>query len=120
MSSKKCLQCKDDFEGRIDKKFCSDQCRNEFNNNLRRDSNNYVRNVNNILRRNRRILEEFNPTGKAKVSKDKLAYKGFNFHYHTNMYETRSGKRYFFCYEQGYLQLEDHWYALVHKEKYVE
>ena len=34
------------------------------------DANNYVRNVNNILRRNRRILEELNTdsSGKTKVS----------------------------------------------------
>ena len=79
-----------------------------------------MRNVNNILRKNRRILEELNPNGKAKVHRDKLLERGFKFSYFTNLYRTKAGKTYHFCYDQGYLQLEDDFYALVIRQKYVE
>ena len=41
---KQCLECGTAIRGRADKKFCSDQCRNQYNNTLNRDANNYVRN----------------------------------------------------------------------------
>jgi len=114
-----CLECGDEFEGRIDKKFCSDQCRNTYNNRNNKDAINLIRNVNYILRKNRRILEELNSTGKAKISKSKLKEKGFNFQYFTNVYQTKNGKDYFFCYDQGYLPIEDDYFMLVKKEDYV-
>ena len=69
---KTCLQCGDKISGRIDKKFCSDYCRNAYYNDQNRDANNYVRNVNNILRKNRRILTDLNPDGKVTLHKLKL------------------------------------------------
>ena len=48
-----------------------------------KDVNNFVRNINNILRKNRRVLEELNPNGKAKAHKTQMIDKGFNFNYHT-------------------------------------
>ncbi len=117
---KTCLNCKDEIKGRIDKKFCSDYCRNQYNNSLNRDSNNYVRNVNNILRKNRRILSGLNPADKVKIHKNKLSEKGFNFNYFTNIYKTKTGKTYFFCYEQGYLSLDKEFFVLVRKKDYVD
>ena len=52
---KQCLECDNEIKGRIDKKFCSDYCRNAYNNKLNKDSNNLVRNTNNRLRKNYRI-----------------------------------------------------------------
>jgi len=115
-----CPECRYEIIGRIDKKFCSDQCRNAFNNRLKQDSNNYMRKVNNILRRNRRILAELNPRGKSKAHRNKMIDKGFNFDYYTNTYTTKAGKIYFFCYEYGYLPIEDDFYALVLKQDYVD
>lgn len=117
---KKCPECGDDIIGRSDKKFCSDQCRTSHNNRLNSDANNFVRNINNILRKNRRILESLNPKGKSKVHRDKLMEQGFRFSYFTNVYETRAGKTYYFCYEQGYLPLENEMFALVVRQSYVE
>ncbi len=114
MSEKRrCLDCDEPIAGRVDKKFCSDQCRNNYNNKLNSDQHNFVRNVNNALRKNRRILQELNPEGKVKVHKQKLLEKGFDFTYHTNIYTTQKGVQYYFCYEQGYLPLEHDFYFLV-------
>jgi predicted nucleic acid-binding Zn ribbon protein len=115
-TQKACLECDTPIKGRVDKKFCSDQCRNAYNNKLNSDSNNLVRNVNNILRRNRRIMMELNPHGKTKVSRDKLTERGFDFQYHTHTYTTKVGTVYYFVYEYGYLPLEGDFYALVLRE----
>jgi hypothetical protein len=37
-------------------KFCSDGCRNAYNNKINKDSTNFMRNINNKLRKNYRIL----------------------------------------------------------------
>jgi len=112
-----CLDCGEIIKGRADKKFCSDLCRNNYNNKLNADSTNYVRNVNNILRKNRRIIEELVPTGKANVNKSKLLEKGFDFTYYTNVLKTQKGDIYFFCYEFGYRHLEKEFYLLVKKNE---
>ena len=51
MEAKKCLECGDKVVGRIDKKFCSDYCRNAFNNKVDKESKNLIRNTNNRLRK---------------------------------------------------------------------
>ncbi len=82
-------------------------CRNAFNNKINADTNNYVRNINNALRKNRRILEETLVGEKTTLPKQKLVDKGFNFKYYTNQTVTKNNTRYFFCYEYGYLPLEN-------------
>ena len=110
---KKCSECGEKIIGRIDKKFCSDLCRNSFNNRLNSDSTNNVRNVNNILRKNRRILQELVPEETAKASKQRLIEKGFSFKYYTNTYTTKKGTVYYYCYEYGYLPIDHDYYFLV-------
>lgn len=120
MEDRKCKECGDKLRGRKDQKFCSDQCRNTFNNRLNEDANNYVRRINNILRKNRRILAKLNPNGKVTVDGISLAEEGFNFHYYTNIYQTKKGDSYHFCYDQGYLKVDDDKYMLVVKQDYVK
>ena len=99
--------------GRIDQKFCNDQCRNTYNNRLNKDESALIKNINNQLRKNRRILRELNPEGKTKVKKQKLQAKGFSFKYFTNTYKTKEGKIYYFCYEYGYLPLDNDFILLI-------
>jgi hypothetical protein len=115
--SKLCLECNTVIKGRIDKKFCSDLCRNSFNNKINSETSSFVRNVNSILKKNRKILEELVPEQTAKASKAKLMEKGFNFGYHTNIYTTQKGVSYYFCYEYGYLPLEKDYYFLVKRKE---
>lgn len=110
-----CLECGTEVRGRLDKKFCDDQCRTQYNNRLNRKDATYVRAIILVLRRNRRILKALNPLGKAKVSAEKMKLKGFDFSYFTNTYKTRNGRCYFFCFDQGYLPLEKGYYLLVTK-----
>src|ERR1041384_5137191 len=117
MEKKVCLDCGEPIKGRSDKKFCNDICRNSYNNKLNSDTTNYVRNVNNILRKNRRILEENLKGETTTISKQKLADKGFNFKYHTNQHVTKNNHTYSYCYEYGYMMLEKEMVLLVKKKE---
>ncbi len=113
-----CKECGNAFQGRADKKFCSDQCRTSYNNRRRRVEHMYIREVNSILKRNRRILLMLNPHGKNKVSIGKLRSRGFNFDYFTSTHKANEDMQYFYCYEQGYLRLEKDQCLLVTKNDY--
>lgn len=114
--NKTCLECNDKIVGREDKKFCSDGCRNSYNNKINKDSTNFMRNVNNKLRKNYRILSALNVEGKSKTSRAKLLSKGFNFEFFTNILNTKTGNTYYFIYDQGYLALENDYFMLVKKD----
>jgi hypothetical protein len=119
METRSCLHCSEPVKGRIDKKFCDDQCRTAYNNRLNSDSSALVKNINNILRKNRRIMQELlagSTEGKSVVPNKKLQEKGYNFSYHTHTYKTKAGALYFFCYEYGYLPLEHDISMLVKKQ----
>lgn len=113
---RECLECGDRFMGRADKRFCSDGCRNTHNNRLNRDSKNLMRNINNRLRKNYRVLESLNPNKKTKTTRLKLIERGFDFNYFTSIYTTKAGTVYYFVYDQGYLPLENDYYALVKRD----
>jgi hypothetical protein len=115
-----CKHCGAELFGRKDKKFCSDYCRSSEHNLHNRDYSVYMRRVNNILRKNRRILAKHNPKGKSKVTGAVLMEDGYNFAYFTNIYETKKGGKYYFCYDQGFIKLDDGMYALVVRESYVQ
>jgi len=84
MINNSCLECSEPLRGRIDKKFCSDSCRNVHNNRVNGSINNYVRNVNNVLRKNRRILESLFRLGDKQVHKGLLIEMDFDFNYFTH------------------------------------
>jgi hypothetical protein len=114
-----CLACGAVVKGRADKKFCNDYCRNEYNNSLKSNTTNLVRNINNALGKNRRILESCIPTGQetAKANKEKLITKGFQFKYLTHTYKNKKGDMYYFCYDMGYLPTGDDWFLIVKRKE---
>lgn len=113
---KTCLECGEKIVGREDKKFCSDGCRNAYNNKMNKDTTNYMRNINNKLRKNYRILSELNVEGKTKATKAKLLSKGFDFDYMTSILNTKTGNVYYFTYNQGFMVLDNDFYMLVKKD----
>jgi len=102
-----CLECGEKIIGRIDKKFCDAQCRNSFNNKRKRISEKQIIEINRILRRNRKILKQFNPEGKTTVRKEYLDKLNFDFKFHTHTFTSKHGNTYKFCYEYGYLEIEN-------------
>ena len=115
METQTCPECGDKIVGRSDKKFCSDACRNAFNNKQNKNSTNFMRNVNNKLRKNNRILSEYNTEGKTKITKLKLQNAGFDFDFITQMVTYKNGSQYYFVYDQGYKILDNDWYLIVKK-----
>lgn len=121
MEGKECLECSVIFYGRSDKKFCGDLCRNVYNNRLKCEENQVISQVNQILRKNRKILAELLQGRNVETfRKDKLLSKGFNFTYFTNTFHTNQGKNYFYCYDLGYLYEDNDMIKIMMKKDYVD
>lgn len=110
-----CLECGHILKGRTDKKFCDDTCRNAYNNRRIGKEERIVRRINNILSKNRRILASLIPQGQTyyRTTRHVLLQYGFDFMLHTHRYTDRSGMQYIFCYEYGYVLIDDDWLLLV-------
>ena len=116
METKLCLECGERIQGRSDKKFCSDYCRNAYNNKVNKDSKNLIRNTNNRLRKNYKILSELNSKGKTKVVRNTLNGHNFDFSLFTSIYTTKTGNVYYYVYDQGYLELDNDYFLLIKRE----
>ena len=106
-----CIECGNKVEGRIDKKFCSDACRSDYNNVLKNEFSSSTRSINNALRTNRRVLKEYKHG--SKVDKETLVEKGFNFKYFTHIFTTAKKETYYYCYEYGYKLVGNDSYFVV-------
>ena len=65
-------------------------------------------------------MEFLNPNGKIKLHRSKLIEMGFDFNYFTNTYETKNGDTYHFCYDQGYLDVNEDFFAIVERQDYIK
>jgi len=116
---KKCLACGKPVRGRSDKKFCDDYCRNVYNNQAKSVGSSLIRNINNTLKKNRNLLASLltQKQATAKVNRQKLAGLGFQFRYFTHQYTTKKGATYLFCYDHGYLPMENDWFLVVREKE---
>ncbi len=113
---KQCLCCQEVIIGRSDKKFCGDGCRNDYHNRMNQKRGLIVRQTNNRLKKNYRILNEVTlKAGKGKTTKAALISKGFHFDLFTSIYQTQKGSEYHFVYDLGYLKVADNLYVIVKK-----
>ncbi|MCR9065719.1 MAG: DUF2116 family Zn-ribbon domain-containing protein [Cytophagales bacterium] len=108
-----CPECGNVIYGRADKKFCSDSCRNSYNNKQKSEINNLVKNTNNQLKKNRKILESICKGDKAKAKRDTLLKKGLDFNLVTSVRTTKKGSTYYFVYDYGYLELDNDFFLIV-------
>ncbi len=115
--SKTCIACDERIIGRSDKRFCSDYCRSAHYNKINSDANKFMRNTNNLLRKNRRILMQLLSKGFESIHKDQLILSGFRFDYMTHEYRIDNGKPYRFCYEYGYHEKEKSIFTIVKSEE---
>lgn len=118
---KNCLSCGKALKGRIDKKFCDDYCRSNFNNSQKAKdkSAEYIKSINNSLLKNRKILASILPEQEEmiKTTHDKLIQKGFSFKYFTHTYKNKKEQVYFFCYDYAYLPIGENWYLVVRRKE---
>ena len=116
-TAKTYLACGESLHGRSDKKFCSDQCRSCFHNQTTGDNREYIRRVNYILKKNRRILTQLRDQGFKQIPLEILQVKGYDFNYFTSLHTSSQGLN-FFCYEHGFMQdSEDNRIILVSREE---
>lgn len=120
METRNCLSCKDPLKGRSDKRFCSDQCRANFNNQNRAESEKVIQQVNQVLRKNRTILKILNPVGMSIIRREFLEERNFNFKYFTSLFKTNDGHEYWFCYDMGYMFLDNNKIRIVEHQKYMK
>jgi predicted nucleic acid-binding Zn ribbon protein len=116
---KTCNSCGKPIQGRADKKFCDDYCRNNFNNSINGETNSYVKKVIGILKKNRKILEESIPANVdfIRINLDKLIQRGFQTKYFTHSYTNKKGDIYLFCFEYGYLLLDGNSVLVVKRKE---
>ena len=96
-----CLFCGNETIGRTDKKFCTDQCKAQFNNRKKNKEERSIQKLNRILRKNRNILKELTVAGHSDTQQEALHQMGFDFRFYTHQVN-ESGTTYNFCYEWGY------------------
>jgi len=106
---KTCLECNAKIKGRVDKRFCDDNCRSAFHNKHNRTQLLITREINAVLRRNRQILKDIFETNHSEtiVSKQQLEKKGFSFEFLTHSKEKSKAEQAKYCYEFGYLELKE-------------
>ena len=117
--------------GRNDKKFCSNECRTNFNNRKKKDQQqqsateemsvpDYIRRIQEIQLKNRSIMESLNPEEKPRhIRMRDLLGKGFNPKFFTSEADpTEAGNVYRFCFEYGYW-LDGDVAIVVHREREV-
>lgn len=103
-----CKNCKKKFSGRPDQLYCSLKCKNAHNNSLIALNKRITKQIDKTLHQNRDILQKILSNEKTKtVSREYLIAKEFDFRYYTNIYETKKGSRYYFCYNFGYIIQKD-------------
>jgi len=76
-----------------------------------------IKDINNVLVKNRKILEAaLGEKEMEKISREKLLQNGLNFKYITHTYTNKKGNTYCFCYEYGYLPLENDLFLIVKRK----
>jgi len=116
-----CLFCNETFIGRIDKKFCTTQCKSAYHNQSVSSVENYIRSVNKQLRANRSALRRACPHGKATVEKAFLLKLGMDFKHLTHSWHSKGGNLYYFCYDYGYTPaMEKGKVIIVQKQDYMK
>ena len=128
MEEKLCLNCSEPLgSGRKDKKYCSDACKTDYNNNKNQSANpemslaKYMKRVQQILVKNREILDQcLGDKDTISMDKQDLDGRGFTFKDFTSRTRTKkTGEIYCFNFELGYKEMEDERVIIVRREREI-
>lgn len=100
--NKYCAYCQIPIRGRVDKKFCSSQCRASFHYQTTNKERKQVLSINRILLRNRRLLLHCSSTPEKDHGYVDLLDKGFQPHFCTGYFKDARGQSFFLCYDFAY------------------
>jgi len=121
---RKCPNCNELIEGRVGKVFCNNYCKSNYHYEERKNSPaTTFSKIDKQLRLNRKLLKHFNQSGKSTIRKDKILEAGFNPKFFTHYWKNQKGQVYLFCYDVGFLELDENGktkYVLVdYQEQYM-
>ncbi|SEA11212.1 hypothetical protein [Pedobacter hartonius] len=102
-----CLDCGGKLRGRPDKKFCDGYCRSHYNNELNKNKNAALKEINGILKKNAGILEKLGKIGLTTFTQQMLFIEGFDFKFFTHQAHGKHGEVYKCCYNYGYRFIND-------------
>lgn len=110
-----CENCGKELYGRIDKRFCNDNCRNEFNRRKKQleaqNQHDNLPEILKIIKNNYAILKSYGPLEDTRsfieVERNELVSKGFNFKFFTST-TTYHQDEYKFCFERGWTECGYH------------
>jgi hypothetical protein len=111
LAKKPCLECGEPVgKGRVDRKFCSVECKNKHHNKESFEDKMSTGKVRKILEKNRSILKEmYKRKDNHEIEKSRLEKAGFEFDYHTHFKKTKMGNyTYTFCFDYGYREVKDY------------
>lgn len=114
---RQCHCCMEPLRGRSDKKYCNDACRSHHFHQLHAEERRSMREINRILRRNHRILNELSRAASDTGRRESLLRLGFYFDYFTHCKEIEGGMRAYFCYDLGYVVEKGGYYRLIRDEE---
>ncbi len=120
---KYCLACKQELQGRADKKFCDPYCKSAWHyRKMQEGKSSFYARVDKQLKTNRRLLKSYNKSGKATVRANTLIQQGFNPDFFTHYWKNKNADVYLFVYEFGFLSKSENGkqkYVLVKWQKYM-
>ena len=105
MKPRNCLECRKPIVGRADKRFCDTHCRSSYHNRVNSEQNTYIRTIDGVLKRNRRILKhllDFDKDRNWEMDAPELI--GINLNYYTQITQVRSDVCYW-SYDYGFVLL---------------
>ncbi|HIZ85414.1 MAG TPA: hypothetical protein IAC04_02875 [Candidatus Coprenecus stercoravium] len=115
---RECLYCGGSITGRIDKKFCCNDCKSMYHNQIYRNKQKEVRQIDRILKKNHAIIDSLYSSGKRTTSLTQLHDMGFNFKYITSLTADDTGIYRAGCYDYSYT-LKGNDEILIDKTSYI-
>jgi hypothetical protein len=113
---KTCENCQKPLAGRMDKKFCSTECKNHYNNSQRKSAKTETQEIDGYLHRNRDILKTImGNASKETIDRLILVRAGFKFDYMTGIYFNKENKMYRILYDYAWMEFSDQKILIVKK-----
>jgi len=124
LKKNECLSCGKELIGRSDKVYCDLHCKSSYHYRKSLDeAPRFYNKVDNQLKLNRKILKNFNKSGKATVRAKVILDLGFNPKYFTHYWKNQRDDVYLFVYEFGFLKKKENnveKYILIKWQEYME
>jgi predicted nucleic acid-binding Zn ribbon protein len=104
----RCIQCGKENQGRSDKRFCSQDCKNAWHADRRQELQAIMGKVNAALRRNWVLLVRVLDGGYRKqVRRVELEALGFRWNYMTELFVSEGGRTFYLVYDCAWAELSD-------------